>query len=112
MLNRPATPEDGERWARHLIEFRRTDAIVEPVYLEFLCGARDGRELAVYDAFLKPFNRADGGRVLLVDWQLATKFARRPGRGGKPRDLGDCLVWAIAERLHREVISDDRGARR
>jgi predicted nucleic acid-binding protein len=82
------------------------------VYIEFLCGARDGHELALYDAFLKPFLRADGGTVLGVDWQAAERYARQPGRRGRARDLSDCLIRAIADRLRREIITDDRDARR
>jgi len=112
LLNRVAQPNDCERWARDLIEFRRTDAIVQPVYVEFLCGARDAYELALYDAFLKPFLRANGGVVLAVDWELAERYARRPGRRGRARDLADCLIRSIADRLRREVVTDDRDARR
>jgi predicted nucleic acid-binding protein len=83
-------------------------AIVTPVAIEFLCGARDQQEAAVFGAFLGHFNRIDEGVVLEEDWKAAENKARRVPRSGAARDLGDCLIRAIADRLKCDVLTIDR----
>lgn len=106
-LVRPPRPDDCVLWARRLIDLRGTSAIVEPIYIEFVCGATGRDELRLYDAFIGEFDRVDGGHVLDVDWQRAGEIARTIGRLGRRRQLGDCLVRAIADRLRRDVITNE-----
>lgn len=106
-LMRPARVEDCASWARQLIDLRRTNAIVEPIYIDFLCGATSRDELPLYDAFLSQFERVDGGQVLEQDWHRAREIARTIRQLGRRRQLGDCLVRAIADRLRRDVITNE-----
>lgn len=100
---------DARRWAKDLIELRQTQLIVTPVVIEFLAGARDGRELSLHRAFLDEFHIADEGHITNDDWLLSKRLAERIPRDGAPRDLGDCLIRAIAERLHLDVDTLDKG---
>jgi predicted nucleic acid-binding protein len=102
------TPDDVRRWGRELIRLRRTDAIVTPVRLEFFAGAHSRDELDLFKAFLEPFQVVDDGQVTPEDWDRAFKYAERVPKDGKPRQLGDCLIRALAERLRRTVISLDQ----
>jgi predicted nucleic acid-binding protein len=109
---RPLTELDEaevERWARQLIEIERSDAIVTPVLIEFLCGVGDKREMILARAFLRPFKAIDDRRTLKRDWQEALRLAERVPANRRPRDLGDCLIKAIAQRLNYEVQSLDTG---
>jgi predicted nucleic acid-binding protein len=104
----PTTTRDAERWARRLAQLRRTDAIVSPVVIEFLAGVRTERELKLARAYLSRFNVIDEGRILEQDWEQAKRLAERIPRDGKPRQLGDCLVRALAIRLRYDVDTLDR----
>jgi hypothetical protein len=35
------TPRDAVAWARELIKLQRTDAIITPIYIEYVCGQGD-----------------------------------------------------------------------
>ena len=48
-----------------------------------------------------------GGNVTTADWQEAIRIARRVPRNRKPRQLGDCLIRAIANRLRYKVETLD-----
>jgi hypothetical protein len=96
-------------WARDVTEKYGTQAIVTPVFIEFVAGTRGEHELKVARAFLGEFRIADEGAILYEDWITARRFAERIPRDAKPRQLGDCLIRAIAKRLRRDVISLDRG---
>jgi predicted nucleic acid-binding protein len=100
---------DARRWARELIQIEETDAIVSPVAIEVLCGVRDARELRLALAFLDGFRLADGGKVIPEDWDEARRLAVRVPSDGRPRQLGDCLIRAIANRLRLRVRSFDAG---
>jgi|SRR5208337_3058368 len=100
---------EAESWALRLIEIERSDAIVTPVLIEFLCGTRDKREMILARAFLKPFKAIDDRRTLERDWQEALRLAERVPANRRRRDLGDCLISAIAQRLNHEVRSLDTG---
>src|SRR3989442_1025024 len=90
---------DSRRWARELIELRQTDIIVTPVVIEFLAGTRSGHELKMARAYLAEFRVADEGRVVQDDWDRARALAERVPSDGHRRQLGDCLIRAIADRL-------------
>jgi len=109
---RPLTEIDEtetERWARQLIKIEQSDATVTPVLLEFFCGIGDKREMILARAFLKLFKAIDDRRTLKRDWQKALRLAERVPANRRPRDLGDCLIRAIAQRLNHEVRSFDTG---
>ena len=99
--------EDSRRWAKELIEIRGTNAIVTPVALEFLTGVRPG-EADLAQTYLDEFDILDGGKIPREDWERAKKYAQRIPRDGKPRDLGDCLIKAIADRFGRDVDTRDK----
>jgi predicted nucleic acid-binding protein len=98
---------DVKRWAQELIEVRG-NAIVTPVGIEFLAGARKRRELELFRAFLGCFEIIDNGEISSDDWRAARRLAERIPRDGKPRHLGDCLIRAIARRLKCEVDTSDQ----
>lgn len=99
--------DDAARWASRLMELDGTSAVLTPIVIEFLCGARDGHELDLYRAFLSQFEVVDLGNVTQADLQKAQEIASRIPKNGKPRDLGDCLIAAIAGRLGYEVLTSD-----
>ena len=98
-----------ETWARDLIAVEQTDAIVSPVLIEFAGGIRDAHEMKLVRTFLEPFTVVDRGRILISDWAEARRLAERVPPNHRPRDLGDCLIRAIARRLKHEVRTFDRG---
>jgi predicted nucleic acid-binding protein len=99
----------AELWAGRLIDLENTNAIVTPVVLEYLCGVRDQMELSLARAYLKTFESVDMGRILAADWREAKRLAERVPRNGRPRDISDCLIKAIAARLNYQVRSFDTG---
>lgn len=106
------TAADAEAWADNLIELHGNAEIVTPVRLEFLAGTRNPHELRLATAFLNRFHITDKGNVTAADWQAAEQQALRIPPDGKPRDLGDCLISAIARRLRRDVFTLDKRFRR
>jgi predicted nucleic acid-binding protein len=102
------TARQAEGWATQLITLHETDAIVTPVYVEMVAGVLTGHELNLTRAYLGKFRRIDEGRILPADWEAATRLAQRIPRQPKARDLGDCLIRAIAKRLSHEVLTLDR----
>ena len=101
--------EVAKQWATELISVYRTNRIVTPVELEFLAGARTSQELQLFLAFLNEFESIDKGVVIPKDWEIARNLARRIPADGRPRQLGDCLIAAIARRLRHLVITSDSG---
>jgi predicted nucleic acid-binding protein len=55
------------------------------------------------------FRLADDGAVTMEDWEEARRLAVRVPRVGRPRQLGDCLIRAIANRLRLRVKTFDIG---
>lgn len=104
-----STVRDARRWARELIQIEETDAIVSVVALEIICGARDAHELRLSMGYIGEFRLADGGRVIPEDWEEARRLAVRIPHDGRPRQLGDCLIRAIANRLRLRVKTFDTG---
>lgn len=103
---------DAIRWAEALIALHATDAIVTPVAIEFLAGARTSGELRLARAFLSRLRILDQGDIAAQDWEEARKLAERVPRDGKPRHLGDCLIHAIARRRKYTVRTFDARFRR
>ena len=103
-----ASIADSETWAGNLIDLYRTRAILSPIYLEFICGLNRRPELEAGKRFLEQFEVIDGWRIQPEDLQEAKRIAQRVPRTGKPRQLGDCLIRAMATRLRHDVVSVDQ----
>lgn len=97
------------RWAKELIELYETDWIVTPVAVEFLAGFTSRKELKWGERFLSSFHCVDGRNIPPEDWEVAFGLARWVPMDKKSRQLGDCLIQAIARRLKCDVETDDRG---
>jgi predicted nucleic acid-binding protein len=104
---RARQPAEARKWAKELIKLRKSDAIVTPVYLEFICGVTSVHELNLARAYLAEFRLVDDGRILAEDWEDAQRLAARVPRDGTRRQLGDCLIRAIANRLRYDVDTFD-----
>lgn len=100
--------EQAESWGRELSTREDTTAIVTPVLLEILGGATGVAELRLMRAFLRPFRCVDEQRVTPPDWQEAIRLAQRVPPDKAPRDFGDCLIRAIANRLKHRVLTLDK----
>lgn len=98
---------DVRSWANELCDLYETDAIVTPVRIKFICGATSVLELDLSLAFLAEFKVIDDGSILTDDWVEAERIAKRVPRRPKPRQMGDCLIRAIANRLRFDVLSSD-----
>jgi predicted nucleic acid-binding protein len=103
-----ATPADAEQWAQDLAKLHRANAIATPVVIEFLAGTKNSHELPLARACLAQFHVADAGDVRAADWGESRRLAERVPRDGKPRQLGACLVKAIARRLKYDVQTFDQ----
>jgi predicted nucleic acid-binding protein len=104
--------KDAESWVQILTQDHDTKLILSPVEVEFLCGVVDEHEMRLREAFLRRFEVADDHRTLPEDWKEARRFAKHPGYQPRSRDLGDCLLLAIADRLNLRIITDDKGLKR
>jgi predicted nucleic acid-binding protein len=100
---------DVRRWARELIDLYNTDAIVTPVYVEMLAGITSRQHLQLTRAFLSEFQCIDEAIVPPADWVETIRLAQRVSTRSRPRDLGDCLIRAIANRLRHDVMTFDTG---
>jgi predicted nucleic acid-binding protein len=102
------TPADARAWADQLIGIHRTNAIVTPVYVKMVAGVTSEHELRLTRAYLQPFRCVDGGHIPKEDWEEAIRLAQRVPSHAKPRQLGDCLIRAIARRLKYRVRTYDQ----
>src|SRR3954451_8619131 len=102
------SPKDATGWAEELIKTHAADAIVTPVYIEVPAGTRDRHDLWITRAFLGRFRCIDRGDVPASDWHAAVGMAGRIPADGKARDLGDCLIRAIANRFDYDVQTGNR----
>ena len=100
---------DAEDWARTLITSRNGDAILSPVEVEFLCGVVNQHEMRLREAYLRAFKVVDDHKTLAHDWDEARRLAKHAGFQAEPRELGDCLISAISDRLNLELVTEDRG---
>lgn len=107
--SRKRTAPRPRDWAAKLIELYRTDAIVTPVSVEFLVGFTNSRELEQARIFLQEFHCVDEQDIPKDDWHHTLRLARRIPHHGKPRQIGDCLIRAIADRLRYDVHTADQG---
>lgn len=105
----PADLTESRARARRFVRDMGTALNMTPVRIEFLCGATSARERVLLEAFLEQFEIADGGDVRPEAWREAERLAARVPRDGKPRQLGDCLIRAIASRLRLDVLTSDLG---
>jgi predicted nucleic acid-binding protein len=103
------TIEDARIWARTLIQIRKSNFIVTPVAVEFLVGVRSSHELKLALSYLGEFYVVDRGNIPKADWDEARRIAQRVPHDRRPRDLGDCLIKAIAVRMRYDVDTQDTG---
>ena len=106
------TTEQAEEWGRsYAREFNAV--IVAPVEVEFLAGIVDRHEMTLAEAYLRPFSLADRREPVARDWEEARRVAKHVGFQAARRQLCDCLITALADRLHIDVIqSEDKGLHR
>lgn len=102
------TADAVRRWAKRLIDLHGSDAILSPIYIEFVAGMRNEREARLARAYLGEFDVVDEGRILPRDWEKARELAERVPRDGLRRQLGDCLIRAICLRLKYDVFTHER----
>jgi predicted nucleic acid-binding protein len=107
----PSANRTGEQtvrsWARDLARVRQSKAILTPIYIEFMAGAKSAKDIRLFRSYLSEFVILDDGKVFKTDWDVALQIAERVPPDGKPRQLGDCLIRALARRLNCEVVSKD-----
>jgi predicted nucleic acid-binding protein len=96
-------------WGKQLIKIHDSDAIVTVIMIEILGGTTSAAELTLMRAFLRPFQCVDQQKVTAHDWREAIRLSSRVPRDRRTRQLGDCLIRAIANRLHYDVITHDQG---
>lgn len=109
---RKVARKEVTRWAAKLIEDRGSDAITSPTVIEMLCGTRNKHELNLTRAYLSKFRVIDEGKITEQDVfhaQRLVAILQHRGQTSPPRDLGDCLIQAIALRLKCDIDSNDRG---
>jgi predicted nucleic acid-binding protein len=94
--------------ARQLIKIQETNWILSPIRIEFLCGALSSDEFKFYSAYLEPFEVLDERKIPSQDWSEAERRAKWIKDPRRRRKLGDCLIKAIAKRLHAEFVTRDR----
>jgi predicted nucleic acid-binding protein len=100
---------DARHWGRELIEAYQSNAILTPIAIELVMRSTNDVELKLRRAFLEAFDIVDQGRISREDWAAARRYAERIPPSGQHRQLGDCLILALAARLSLDVISADRG---
>src|SRR5437762_2744634 len=81
--------DEATEWAEELIGLHGTNALVTPIYIEYLCGKGSEHEIDLARAFLEPFDLVDEGRILPEDWEDAKRIASRVPRDGSRRQMGD-----------------------
>ena len=86
----------------------RTAVIVTPVAVEFLAGFSRKEDVELGELFLSHLLCIDQRQITATDWQETLRLAKRVPRDGRRRQLGDCLIRALANRLGAEVFSLDR----
>jgi predicted nucleic acid-binding protein len=106
-LRGPLSSEAVIGWARQLIRIHQTRAIASPVLIEFLAGTQNTTDLRLAKAFLDEFEVVDQKLIPPRDWDEAQRLAQRVPKDGSPRQLGDCLIRAVANRLHYDVMTHD-----
>lgn len=105
----PKRPAEARSLALEMVAFYGTSAIVTPVAIEFLGGTRDRHELLLHREFLGELRIIDQGRIIPEDLVRAQALAEQIPWNGQSRDFADCLIRAMADRLHYEVDTADAG---
>ena len=103
------TTDNMRAWSEKLIDQYGTRQIVTPVYIEMVAGVTSSDELRLTQAYLDPFEIIDEGKIPKRDWDEAKVMSQRVAPKGGKRQLGDCLVRAIAKRFNCEVLTSDKG---
>lgn len=103
------TASHAAAFAADLIEKVGSSAIATPVFIEFIAGFRSNQELKLAEAYLAEFEVIDRQDIPPSDWRDAIRLAKRVPKDRKPRQMGDCLLRAIATRLNYEVFTHDQG---
>ena len=106
---RVRSDETAREAARAWLKRYPNDAILTPIKLELLGGAKDKDDLRLHDIFLGEFDVLDEGHILSEDWIAAERRARWIREKGRMRDAVDCLIWAICERLNTDLYTYDTG---
>jgi len=101
-------PRDARKWAKQLVKLQATNGVLTPIYIEYICGQSTAHETKLAREFLDEFEIVDEGKILDQDWEDAKRIAQRIFRDGKRRQLGDCLIRAICNRLRLDVLTVDR----
>lgn len=107
-MTKSRTVEAVKAHARQLIEIQETNWILSPIRIEFLCGALSSDEFKLYSAYLEPFEVLDKRNIPSHDWSEAERRAKWVKNSRRRRKLGDCLIQAIAKRLHAEIVTKDK----
>ncbi len=94
--------------AKAMIQQYGSSQIVTPVAIEFLAGFTRREEMELGEVFLEELDCIDRGQITPEDWKEVRRLARRIPRDGRPRQLGDCLIRALANRFARDVFTPDR----
>ena len=105
---RAVTEDDAKRWARELIDLQGTRSILTPIAIEYVCRGATAHDVSLARAYLAEFDVADRGRVLPEDWEAAKRVAQRVLPDRRTRQLGDCLIRAICDRLNLDVFTGDK----
>jgi hypothetical protein len=58
---------DARRWAKQLISFHNTNAILTPIYIEVLAGVTNAKEATAWEAFLAEFACVDRQQLFKED---------------------------------------------
>jgi predicted nucleic acid-binding protein len=99
--------QEVEKWVEDLQKNYSSKIIVTPVKVEFLAGARTKRELDLFRLFIDNFQLLDDQQTARQDWEQTLQSAERIPDDGKPRQLGDCLIRALAKRYRYDVETSD-----
>jgi len=106
-----ATGSGVHRRLRELIEAQGPLAVTEPVIMEVLAGARDGRREAGLRRLLLRFAllRFDA----TADFEGVARIYRRCRAAGvTPRGMVDCMIAAVAWRAGASLLASDRDIHR
>lgn len=98
---------DARQWGHDLIRLQGTNAILTPIHIEYLAGQRSARAVDLARTFLAAFEVVDHGRIIEQDWQNAARIAQRVPPDGSRRQMADCLIRAVCDRLHLDVFTAD-----
>jgi hypothetical protein len=91
-----------------LIAIHATNSLLTPIYIEYVCGQGSAHEVELARAFLSGFKIADKGQILKADWEHARRIAERVPRDGLRRQLVDCLIRALCNRLNLECFTFEK----